>query len=323
MSKACICVLCGLPGSGKTTFCSSLIKSELHQYQFIHVCYDALIPWIDFKDPRDIHAWKARRQLVLHFVHNVLQFFLSGNIDMKILQVQTLVEKEVNRVLLQTEKLIKSAMTKNVVILVDDNMQFREMRYEYCQLSRQLNTGFAILYMACPLLICQQRNESRSSESIVKNQSFLRIQAQMELPGTSQCKWESNYCEVDTSTIDDDVLNKVAVLLDHAFANPMQNINLVDHKLAEHTRLVNMNSLTHQADIVLRRLCGEVLKHELSPQCLAPKLSLAKKMVLQEIKCGNMHENDYLTHTRHIDQEKLTLRLRNLLTGYLEELNLS
>ncbi|KAI5751196.1 hypothetical protein M8J77_005220 [Diaphorina citri] len=71
MSNICICVLVGLPASGKTSLVQKLKEIYLGEQIVYHVCYDDIIKVVG-EDP-DFTQWKPKRQMIVSFVEELVR----------------------------------------------------------------------------------------------------------------------------------------------------------------------------------------------------------------------------------------------------------
>ena len=319
MSISCICVLCGLPGAGKTTLTKCLQQDN--NINFVPICYDNLIPWIDFSDPDILSTWKSYRNEVLLLV----KFFIGVNEKSHqdcfndFLKNIDLINKEHIFYLYELIKKLKSGKNK-IVFVIDDNMQYRRMRYEYFQIARNCKIGFCTIMIDCSFQICQQRNQQRPIGEIVKLKSLRRINAQMEMPDSTKAAWEKYFCIIKLEKNEiNSVLPEVFNVIQLALENPVFPLPEHNEELTEKARLANRNSLGHQADLCLRKLISEFMQQQKDPKKFSQKISLAKKYILYEITSGLLDEQDYLTNSGAIDQELLTSKLNAYLSSFLND----
>ncbi|XP_048584488.1 L-seryl-tRNA(Sec) kinase isoform X2 [Nematostella vectensis] len=147
------------------------------------------------------------------------------------------------------------------VIILDDNMFYRGMRYEYYQLARKCGLGYAQLFIDCSIDSALQRNVSRSNP-------------------------------VTMETIKTMTKRKALVLLiKNAASHPVPPLPTEDEPLKEKLQKANLDSLLHQADKVLRRTIskkmeklkvGGVSKQEM--QRTAQNINSGRKLLLEYLK---------------------------------------
>lgn len=318
MSQCCkigIIVFCGLPASGKTVLCGKL-QANLKQFSFIHVCYDDMLPWIT--DIDNLITWKNARSNVVTMVKHYMQCISLNCIT----DFETTVLKSEGCQHVKSKVSMAMQSTKPIIFFIDDNMQYRGMRYEYYQLSKAMSCGFSILFMNCPLTTCEERNKKRRPDKQVEFKSLLKIDTQMEIPGTSAVGWESRVLNINTSeheTVPENILTFLQDTLD----NPvLEKIHVVDVHLSDACRETNRNNIHHQADIIMRRQCKQWIQSsefmsDLSINSKSKKISKMKKQILTEIKSGLYDLDLYLHSDGTIDLEALGKKLHSLLLAYI------
>ena len=313
----CLCIFCGLPGAGKTTLCNNLMKTET--YSFIHVCYDNLLPWINFSDPDSLLTWKKYRNAVLEFVKFLVTIARLKSANSLLECPTLLIQDSAVRVFDATKEIISSTFSKKVVFLIDDNMPYRRMRYEYFQIARQLNTGCCTVMVECPFVLCLKRNQTRPVDEIVRQKSLRRINAQMEKPDIQKASWEKHFCTIDTVEGDAiTIVNEVLKTIQCAFDQQAKSLPMVDTDAIKESRVKNPSNLKHQADLCLRKLSNEIIKQQSNPKLIAERLNVAKKYILNEIKSGVVDESDFIDKSGNIKQQLLKLKMEELLKTFLE-----
>ena len=317
-AEMCFCVLCGLPGAGKTTLCKQLIENFV-EFNFIHVCYDYLIPWIDFSSPDVLNTWKKYRNEVLDFVKFLVSVLLKRQVSCEYISTLQLLNTPHVEALYSIATKFAEQKSSNVVFLIDDNMPYHRMRYEYFQVARSNNLGYCTLMVDCTFAKCQERNKQRPIQEIINQKSLRRINAQMERPDTRTKNWEINFCvtelpENDFTSID----GKIRHVIQHALSNPIQSLPLVDQDAIEETRIINRKNLVHQADLCLRKVSSDFMKRQSYPQQLAEKVSLTKKLILNEIKSGQLDEEEFFDSSNCLKQDLLKSKIEALFKSYTE-----
>ena len=314
-----VCVLCGLPGAGKTTLCKYLLENS-KKFRFMHVCYDNLIPWIDFSLPDVLNSWKEYRLEVLALVKvliSVLKNKSCPSIDF--LDNLKLLNKEHALLLYNTASDIARNQLQNIIFLIDDNMPYLRMRYEYFQIARLHCIGYCTIMVDSSFVDCQERNKIRPIQEIVKQKSLQRINAQMERPDLNKQNWEKTYSIIKVpdgnfASVESKIFNTIQTALE----NPLEPLPLKNLEAVEEMRLINQKNLSHQADLCLRKLCGDFLKSQENPKLYAEKVNFAKKYILNEIKCGHFNEQEFFNTSNSINQDLLMQKMDVLLKSCIE-----
>jgi len=316
-SHVSICVLCGLPGAGKTTLCKHLLKNS-GEYNFIHISYDELIPWIDFSLPDVLNTWKKYRTEVLEFVKSLISVLQNKSCINFVDNLQLLNKDHALMLYSKTIEFFKR-QSENIVYLIDDNMPYLRMRYEYFQIARLYNIGYCTILVDCSFAECQKRNKQRPVQEVVMQKSLRRINAQLERPDIHNKNWEKNFCIIEL--LEENfvsVESKIFRTIQVAFHNPVEPIPLQDLQAAEEMRSINQKNLAHQADLCLRKLCSNFLKSQEHPKLLAEKVNFAKKYILNEIKTGHFDEQEFFDTSNCIKQNILSQKMDLMLKSLIE-----
>lgn len=118
---------------------------------------------------------KEYRQQLLQAAHGFL-LWLTGNdhcMDVSAhLACTILIQlKATSRPLLDQER---------ALVLIDDNLYYRSMRFEWFKLARDCSLGFCQVFVSCPLEEAIRRNASRKSP--VPESSIRVMESKLELP---------------------------------------------------------------------------------------------------------------------------------------------
>jgi len=150
---------------------------------------------------------------------------------------------------------------KNIFI-IDDNMYYRSMRYEYCQLAREYEVGFAQIHMECSETVACKHNLNRPSplpEDIITKMSL-----RMQKPDGNTA-WEKLHIIIPTGELDtrhsfDFQRSDILKLVDDAMKYPVKTC-LEDELGKEEARVICSSNVIHQSDQILRKLIAEHMKH--------------------------------------------------------------
>ncbi|KAK7485871.1 hypothetical protein BaRGS_00022866 [Batillaria attramentaria] len=178
------------------------------------------------------------------------------------------------------------------LILIDDNMHYSSMRYEYCQLARRYEIGFCVLYLHCPMEVALMRNHARP-ENKVADHVITTMHERFEAPDPLRRSWEKYNLAVCGETFAD--LHLIFDIIKQAMADP-QHIHIednTDEKVV--SRFVCSTNTIHQADQILRKCISqrmanakdagsskEQLKH------VAADLSHHRTSVLEDMRKGEV-----------------------------------
>ena len=244
-SGTCILVMIGLPGSGKTHFSLKLSES-LEHFNIVHVCYDDLIPLEKQKQLiSEEGAWKSEREKIVEAV------------DM-MMSDESEVETE-NKFYKQLKEKTKSGKEKTLFI-IDDNNYLQSMRYVYYQLARKHTTGFAQLFLSCPVLTAQKVNNTRSEAERVPDDVIETMNEKLEAPNPMKNSWEAFSFTINVDESPGDSYNNevLEAVIESALKNPVEKVeSSVTEEEREHDRVVCNSSIVHQADKLLRMIVNK------------------------------------------------------------------
>ncbi|XP_050395373.1 uncharacterized protein LOC126814327 isoform X1 [Patella vulgata] len=322
--SCCILVLCGLPGSGKSSLCHYLHswQQESEQYLPVLIEYDQLMPpdletdLIENQSNKN-NSWKSYREQIVKCIeylilktntHNTIDFTLDG-IDHRLLEkFKDIIDKQIinlNRNNVKVTKkqidhsseeevtdddccefnpdskhdalmthqgssdydvanpysqIMNNAFEKvdldntSVVIIIDDNMYYRSMRYDYYQLARNYSLGFCQIYVECPLEIALERNSKRKN-GIVNPLVITKMSEKFQIPDATN-SWE-RYSLQYSANLQELSRSKFMDFIHFVKSNPVAPQEETDPEIiAESQRLTSANMI-HQADLIIRQLISE------------------------------------------------------------------
>ncbi|KAK9813223.1 hypothetical protein WJX72_010984 [[Myrmecia] bisecta] len=171
-ASACLLVLCGLPAAGKTTIAIALAAAAAGQSVKTEVvCFDDAHPQGTGSSESAIQAfdptlWKASRQAA-------------------ICKVQQLLSAP------HTASSTDGASGGQLLVIVDDNMQYRSMRHECFKLARAHQAAYVQIYLPVSLEEALQRNACREGPPRVPDQVICRMHEVLEPPEPAKYDWEA------------------------------------------------------------------------------------------------------------------------------------
>ncbi|XP_063233787.1 L-seryl-tRNA(Sec) kinase [Bacillus rossius redtenbacheri] len=285
MTNACVIVLVGLPASGKTTFATSLsdhVASSSRRdvrYEVVHVCYDDLISFED-----DPSSWRDVRKNLVSRVDELV----SLNVGKPPVQPENRQDGEIT---------FARGRTIKTLIIVDDNMYYRSMRYEFYRLARTRNLSFCQLYFECAKETALKNNLMRDGKSRVPDDVIVRMSSKLELPDGDRNRWERFSLTLPPCTYNAEVHRRVLQLVEEAMAEVFTPTEGVPPEDRDASRAECSANLLHQVDILSRKQLGLIMaqknkeglsKQELSKisTCLNSKrLGLLSKIKVGEVVC--------------------------------------
>ncbi|XP_039273489.2 L-seryl-tRNA(Sec) kinase-like [Styela clava] len=318
-----VCVFCGLPGAGKTTLANHLKHLQGSTHKFIHVCYDSLLLKVDHAKSLDsISAWKAARSSIANNVSSILEFL--GN-ESKVLC--PIFDKGVSQSALEFlfQDIKTFDPTMKIVLLIDDNMQYRGMRNEYYRMCAKLEVGFSIVYFDIPLQVCLRNNKKRKNP--IQEAILEKISNQMEIPGSnSKCKWEKFVVKLESSNLEASS-GQLLRIIDESMEHPPSFPGPAIQEEIEKVRQINRKNFLHQADICIRRLVSmkiqDFKKSTSSDTTLSQfskKLINVKKQTLFLLKIGYVDDEIFLKTDGNLDFDKIENSIHDLMNLIFQEI---
>uniref|UniRef100_A0A182Y2P4 Uncharacterized protein n=1 Tax=Anopheles stephensi TaxID=30069 RepID=A0A182Y2P4_ANOST len=175
MTRVCLNVLLGIPGSGKTTYCQQLAVLPSRSFEVVHVCYDCFIKidenYDKFRDASGLY--KLHRHKLLSHVERII-LHMKRNDQPKLQEVLARWSDEFGHEL----NISTQTMASDVVFLIDDNNYYRSMRTEWQKIARKLSIGYFETFFDTSLSIAVQRNRARAqpiAEEVI-NHMWMRLE---------------------------------------------------------------------------------------------------------------------------------------------------
>ncbi|XP_005402009.1 PREDICTED: L-seryl-tRNA(Sec) kinase [Chinchilla lanigera] len=305
-----LCVLCGLPAAGKSTLARVLgqwLRRE-RGWAVGVLSYDDLMP----AAPLDgagagppPYQWKMSRQELLKY----LECFLMAVVNrcqmsappnrtesmwedfVTCLKDQDLIISaalEAQPVYLVAE----TAISRPLVLVLDDNFYYQSMRYEVYQLARKYSLGFCQLFLDCPLETCLQRNGQRPQ--VLPADTIHQMERKIERPNPEKNAWEHNSLTVQSPVHLSEASLEVVDLLLTSLENPVKYVE-ENMEQKETDRIICSTNVFHKADQTLRRIVSETMKEAKDEQVLpnnlkqlAEELNKLKSEILEDLRQGKL-----------------------------------
>ncbi|XP_071052779.1 L-seryl-tRNA(Sec) kinase [Onthophagus taurus] len=181
-------------------------------------------------------------------------------------------------ILNDVHQLISNLQSNKTLILIDDNMYYKSMRYEYLQLARRHSISFLQLYFEVTLNVALKRNEVRTNP--VPDEIIKEMNHKMEVPH------QDFYFIPESFQFTAKELSDLKDVIDKSFNNPMCNtkyIPKIQHNINE--------SKFHRIDLILRKIVSTKIKYDQKNSLNYVK---TRKDVLKKIKNGEYCELENL-----------------------------
>ncbi|XP_008312795.1 L-seryl-tRNA(Sec) kinase [Cynoglossus semilaevis] len=323
-APGCLCVLCGLPASGKSTLTRTVLsRAAQHGWRATVVPYDELIPRNAFKTkavqdneemPQMHTDWKLHRHAVLQCIDQFLKTREEVVTEpASSCHINTEAWERCVRGLMQSGYLDHALSDQSpMLFLLDDNFYYPSMRYEVYQLARKYSLGFCQVYLHCDLKTCIGRNQNRAEP--VPTEVILDMEKRLEFPNPQKNLWEKQSLSLDTTDkLTSSDIQKMIQLISSSLKNPLSPIEDSSEQ-READRLKCATSVVHQADQACRRLISEAMKtareNHVSPErmrFLAAQLGESKAVFLRNLRENVLQEME-LTQGEDIDVERVVKR---------------
>ncbi|XP_055607641.1 L-seryl-tRNA(Sec) kinase [Uranotaenia lowii] len=287
MKQICLNVLIGLPGAGKTTFCREVTKyleSKHSSLSVIHVCFDDYIK-VNSQIELESGSFKEQRNQLLLSLDRLLEFIVKKDSSCNSRNASRMLDSEFQTVIAKLNADSKTCF----LILLDDNMYYRSMRFSVYQLSRKYQTGYMQMFFEVPLEVAQRQNAQR--EEPIPDQVLVRMESKLQKPLVDFCHWERNsfhYKEqpFDFTSIEECVFER----LEH----PERSLEEVpDRKPME-------QSAVHKIDLRLRKTVGKLIKNQsgtggVDNRNLSIELNRKRKSLLDDMRNRLLEIDDNIT----------------------------
>lgn len=338
---ACVLVLCGVPAAGKTKLaldlktaaCTQTIgeaRSEEDQrimntaYCCYHICFDKLYPdgdeltLID-RDDEVTSRWKRYRTSIASCVR-LLALKLSKCEEQSLRETISTIPADLLQKFLvnvckesDVDKFISNKSADDnqsrALLIIDDNMYYRSMRYDYYQLAREFNYGFCQVFLQCAPEVALERNRKRAAS--VPDYVILDMINKLEpVADAAKHDWQHYSLTINTDDpISAEDVRRVVHLVETAINDPV-TVKLVapDPLQQQQSRHQCSKSQLHQTDLILRRLASDYLKalnpRELNMKAEAARVGAIKASVLCDIEAGDCQVSvDVLSHIEGASQD--------------------
>lgn len=263
-NTAHVLLLCGLPGSGKSSLARSLKESNVDTFdRILHIEYDSITreqlqtQQQTENDNEDVftkdslEAWRASRNIALEQLSQQLETHLESN----------------------------DTSTPSLLIIMDDNFHLRSMRKNVHQLcashasNNENQVYLLIVWLNTPLSTCLERNEQRQGNNRVPSEVISSMA--FEAPDPNKASWEEGWIHCH---------NAKDISL-HTILNHSQVVKPppppVDLEALERERQRTRESILHTYDGCLRSWVAVVARIRRQD---AGKANAARKNILQSLR---------------------------------------
>ncbi|XP_060076600.1 L-seryl-tRNA(Sec) kinase-like [Ylistrum balloti] len=284
---------------------ASLDKEVAHDtrkenFNVILISYDELIP--EEKEAQMIQSgidseWKTCREQIVNCVESLVHCLLSNKLLKNMVKPtddEALWERFCHVIHNQEDDSMeqKGDKSSSYVLIIDDNMYYRSMRYRYFQLARKFEQGFCQVHLHCTENIAKERNSKRKVRRVT-DEVITTMATKMEVPDPSIDPWEKYFAVLEGSTDFQSQLCDIDRLLQLAILNPPHS-PVEDSQGKEESRQICSVNQLHQADQILRKLVSSRIKQtgtamsQQEKSQFAKFCSMLKSQILKELRAGTI-----------------------------------
>ena len=245
MKQISLVLVMGLPASGKTSLCKKLLSLNFNStdLKIVHICYDSLISIEDqityATEDNNESKWKKARKDVVDLVEDLILGLKNEEMTVG-----------VSRFFSDHSDIKRTRF----LILIDDNLYYKSMRYDYYKIARENGLGFIQVMMKSDIDTSQKRNKER--ESLIPDEVISKMASRFEEPTLSN-SWDNStifieeYTEQSTISIWDELIKSLD--------NPVKPLQMNEEETIE-AQIKCAKNVIHQADLILRKLVSKSMK---------------------------------------------------------------
>lgn len=298
--KSCILLICGMPGSGKSElsyklkakFDNRMVIDEQKPVSIYIISYDEIVSIIKSGGEQMRTYKEFRRDLLVGarlFICNVLQRQSPEG------------EAEANEPM--NRSICESIMRCNeikrdhhFIVVVDDNFYYHSMRFQWFQIAKQYQMGFAQIYIECQLELALIRNNQRITHQIVPDHVIFKMNQHFQSDSFKNSQFRTLTIQINTE-INDDIKNLIIDAINDPIKSDDNQMKLIENQTK--SRNITSSNLVHQVDCTLRDLISIRIKNDSDKDNNqnGKLLSKVKQSILSELKHDiniiPMHVQDY------------------------------
>lgn len=269
MKRICLLALIGLPGAGKTTLCQWLLQHVplLGVWHVLHHCYD---------DYLDGDSYRQQRNHIHTLLNQLIQMLLATPSNEPLPLLPTIVRT-------LPPPATDCQRGTNYLILCDDNLYYRSMRYKLFQLSRFHHCNYAQIHLATPLEACLLANKARGET--VPASVIAEMHTRLEAPGDAA--WECNSLTLLQPNFDAQT-DRIFAFLESLLH--IKEVKSLPPQAA--TKQLQSQSVIHELDLLLRSRLQQLIQNQDNKAVRSRVLNVKRKQILEEFRKQSHIERD-------------------------------
>ena len=197
------------------------------------------------------------------------------------------------------------SMVTNHIVVIDDNMFYRSMRYVYYQLARTFKCSYCQVYIKADIETIISRNTERKNSS-VSNETIFKMYELLEEPDPGKNTWEENTFVISKSNEFTTIfIRKMFEFIIKCSEKIVPALTEIDDVAKELDKQKCLDSLVHQIDQILRKFISEEMRTE-------KQLNNNKRVLNQKGKLLNEKRKNFLDLVR---KQNVSIDLNEVATG--------
>jgi tRNA uridine 5-carbamoylmethylation protein Kti12 len=297
-SEICLFLVCGIPGSGKSSLCQSFLSRAAATATTIEPVIDVWYLSFDAAETSlkttatatattntttttsaptsfDPSLWKNARTIIEEFVDSFLSCPDSPPaFDPKYMQrctipIPTLSFPEIHKNKIKT------------MLILDDNFYYKSMRRVFQRMSRRYQSCYGELVVTVPLEVALRRNSQRKGTNRVPNEILERMASRFEAMSVADISTVTVVNDADifkneqkqhnssssssssssTTKIPSLDVTPIWKLMVEASKSPLKSLSVpIDEVTQKIDKEATSNNVLHQLDIAMREVVGQEIK---------------------------------------------------------------
>ena len=250
-SSGCLLLICGLPSSGKSLLTNNLVKYSRQNpidffgnecpAVFYKISIDELIPVKEqsIKIQTNSGFWRQFRHRLRIAIKLLVKQLKASDVA-----IDEAIDDEVKGLLelIRSQNNVSNADTlfqinRDFVLIIDDNLYYKSMRYECFQTSKQFGLGFAIIMINCDLELGLSRNRLRPDDRRLPEDVIIKMSERFECPKAEGFECRTYFVSSDTFdfVITEDIIHFISDAIRNPVIDTTLSLTPVEDRVAPNT----------------------------------------------------------------------------------------